>query len=47
MGFITAEQVEQLADKIPNDYGSYLKEILRGAAHQAGPVQAAGAGWRR
>ncbi len=33
MGFITAEQVEQLADKIPNDYGSYLKEILREAAH--------------
>jgi glucose-1-phosphate thymidylyltransferase len=34
MGFITAEQVEQLADKIPNDYGSYLKEILLEAAHR-------------
>jgi len=29
MGFITAEQVERLADKIPNDYGAYLKEIVR------------------
>ncbi len=31
MGFITAEQVERLADKIPNDYGSYLREIVREA----------------
>jgi glucose-1-phosphate thymidylyltransferase len=29
MGFITAEQVQQLADKIPNDYGSYLKAVIR------------------
>jgi glucose-1-phosphate thymidylyltransferase len=29
MGFITAEQVERLADKIPNDYGGYLREIAR------------------
>ena len=29
MGFITAEQVEQLADKIPNDYGHYLKAVIR------------------
>ena len=29
MGFITAEQVEQLADRIPNDYGQYLKAVIR------------------
>ena len=29
MGFITAEQVEQLADKIPNDYGQYLKAVIQ------------------
>jgi glucose-1-phosphate thymidylyltransferase len=29
MGFITAEQVEQIAAKIPNDYGSYLKAVIR------------------
>jgi glucose-1-phosphate thymidylyltransferase len=29
MGFITAEQVEELADKIPNDYGQYLKAVIR------------------
>ena len=29
MGFITAEQVEQLADRIPNDYGKYLKAVIR------------------
>ena len=29
MGFITAEQVEELADKIPNDYGHYLKAVIR------------------
>jgi glucose-1-phosphate thymidylyltransferase len=28
MGFIDAEQVERLADKIPNNYGSYLREIV-------------------
>jgi glucose-1-phosphate thymidylyltransferase len=34
MGFITAAQVEQLAQKLPNDYGRYLKNLLR----EAGPV---------
>ena len=29
MGFITAEQVEKLAAKIPNDYGTYLKAVIR------------------
>jgi glucose-1-phosphate thymidylyltransferase len=29
MGFITAEQVELLADSIPNDYGQYLKAVIR------------------
>ena len=29
MGFITAEQVEQLAANIPNDYGHYLKAVIR------------------
>jgi glucose-1-phosphate thymidylyltransferase len=29
MGFITTEQVEQLADRIPNDYGRYLKAVIR------------------
>jgi glucose-1-phosphate thymidylyltransferase len=29
MRFITAEQVEKLADKIPNDYGNYLREVIR------------------
>ncbi|WP_165073796.1 glucose-1-phosphate thymidylyltransferase RfbA [Paludisphaera rhizosphaerae] len=28
-GFITAEQVERLAAKLPNDYGRYLKELIR------------------
>jgi glucose-1-phosphate thymidylyltransferase len=28
MGFITAEQVEQLAAKIPNNYGYYLKSVI-------------------
>jgi glucose-1-phosphate thymidylyltransferase len=29
MGFITAEQVERLAGEIPNDYGGYLKAVIR------------------
>ena len=29
MGFITAAQVEELAAKIPNDYGTYLKAVIR------------------
>ena len=29
MGFITAEQVEQLAAKIPNNYGHYLKSVIQ------------------
>jgi len=27
MGFITAEQVLRLADRLPNDYGTYLKQV--------------------
>jgi glucose-1-phosphate thymidylyltransferase len=30
MGFITAEQVLALADRIPNDYGAYLRQIASG-----------------
>jgi glucose-1-phosphate thymidylyltransferase len=37
MGFITAEQVERLADKLPNDYGRYLKEMLREASPPGPP----------
>jgi glucose-1-phosphate thymidylyltransferase len=29
MGFITADQVAKLADRIPNDYGNYLREVVR------------------
>jgi glucose-1-phosphate thymidylyltransferase len=29
MGFITSEQVEQLAAKIPNNYGQYLQAVIR------------------
>lgn len=29
MGFISVEQVEKLADGIPNDYGQYLKAVIR------------------
>ena len=29
MGFITADQVRQVADTIPNDYGRYLKDVAR------------------
>ena len=29
MGFISVEEVEHLADQIPNDYGQYLKAVIR------------------
>jgi glucose-1-phosphate thymidylyltransferase len=29
MGFITAEQVEQLAAQIPNNYGHYLRAVIK------------------
>jgi glucose-1-phosphate thymidylyltransferase len=29
MGFITAEQVKHLADRIPNDYGRYLNAVFQ------------------
>ncbi len=29
MGFITADQVKQLADRIPNDYGRYLNAVIQ------------------
>jgi glucose-1-phosphate thymidylyltransferase len=29
MGYITAEQVEHLAEGIPNDYGHYLRAVIR------------------
>jgi glucose-1-phosphate thymidylyltransferase len=32
MGFITADQVKQLADRIPNDYGSYLNAVIQETA---------------
>jgi glucose-1-phosphate thymidylyltransferase len=32
MGFITTDQAEKLADKIPNDYGNYLREVIREAS---------------
>jgi glucose-1-phosphate thymidylyltransferase len=37
MGFITAEQLDRLADQIPNDYGSYLKEVVREATWLPAP----------
>ena len=41
MGFITAEQVEQLARKLPNDYGRYLKVLVQEISenmYQSGPI---------
>ena len=29
MGYISAGQVEDLAVKLPNDYGRYLRDLLR------------------
>src|SRR4051795_1375035 len=29
MGFITASRVEQLAQRLPNDYGRYLRDLIR------------------
>lgn len=31
MGFISADQLRQLADRMPNDYGQYLRGILSGS----------------
>lgn len=36
MKLITADRVEQLADKIPNDYGRYLKAVIRESAAKPG-----------
>ena len=33
MGFISVEQVELLANRIPNDYGQYLKAVIRETRH--------------
>jgi len=41
MGFITASQVELLAQKLPNDYGRYLKDLIRetqSTSDQPGPL---------
>jgi glucose-1-phosphate thymidylyltransferase len=41
MGFITASQVEVLAQKLPNDYGRYLKDLIRetrSSPDQPGPT---------
>jgi len=41
MGFITASQVELLAQKLPNDYGRYLKDLIRetqSTPDQPGPL---------
>jgi glucose-1-phosphate thymidylyltransferase len=41
MGFITASQVELLAQKLPNDYGRYLKDLIRETLNnpdQPGPL---------
>jgi glucose-1-phosphate thymidylyltransferase len=39
MGFITAAAVNQLADQIPNDYGRYLKDLLREMPHPSVEAQ--------
>ena len=36
MGFITTRQVELLAQKLPNDYGRYLHELIREVSSLAG-----------
>ena len=41
MGFITASQVELLAQKLPNDYGRYLRELIQeisSSPGQGGPM---------
>jgi len=41
MGFIPASQVELLAQKLPNDYGRYLKDLIRETQNnpdQPGPL---------
>jgi glucose-1-phosphate thymidylyltransferase len=40
MGFITAAEVERLAETIPNDYGNYLKELIRETTEPAAPPHA-------
>lgn len=40
MGFITAEQLVRLAEKIPNEYGSYLKEVSQETAPSLAPGRA-------
>jgi len=35
MGFISVEEVEQLANTIPNDYGRYLKAVVRESGSSA------------
>ena len=39
MGFITVEQLERLANSIPNEYGSYLKDVIRETARLPGYTQ--------
>ena len=35
MGFISVEQLEQLANRIPNDYGRYLKAVIHESGQSA------------
>jgi glucose-1-phosphate thymidylyltransferase len=43
MGYITAQQVESLAGTLPNDYGRYLRDLLREPLPEpSAPGQAAG-----